>query len=163
MVGARRRDPGSRSSDGGNPVPLSPPSRRQAAIAAGVLASAGLVALSSAAATGVYTFLFIALTFAAAFGYALRGGPRAIRILLIAVIALAPLRGALLALADAIDLPDALLTVQRHPTVADRRVRRRGAPGPSLDVPGSAAASDRVLDGDRGRRPARLRDPDAWG
>ena len=110
MAGARRRDPESRSNDGGNPVPPLGALAPSAAIAAGGLVSAGLVALTSVAATGVYTFLFIALTFAAAFGYALRGGPRAIRILLIAVIAIAPLRGALLALADAIDLPDALLT-----------------------------------------------------
>ncbi len=110
MLVARRRDPGSRPSDGGDPASALAAIVPPAAIAAGVLVSAGLVALSSVAASGVYTFLFIALTFTAAFLYALQGGPAAIRDLLIAVIALAPLRGVLLALADTIDLSDALLT-----------------------------------------------------
>jgi hypothetical protein len=110
MIATRRRDTGSRSGHDGHPVSDLASHPLSAGIAAGVLASAGLVALSSAASAGFYTFLFIALTFAAAFLYALRGGPRAIRILLIAVIAVAPLRGALLALADTIDLPDGLLT-----------------------------------------------------
>jgi hypothetical protein len=110
MIATRRRDTGSRSGDDGHPVSDLASLPLSAGIAAGVLASAGLVALSSAASAGFYTFLFIALTFAAAFLYALRGGPRAIRILLIVVIAVAPLRGALLALADTIDLPGGLLT-----------------------------------------------------
>jgi O-antigen ligase/polysaccharide polymerase Wzy-like membrane protein len=109
MIAARRRDT-AYEGDSGDPLPFLASLPPSAGIAGGVLASVGLVALSSAGSAGAYTFLFIALFFAAAFLYALRGGPRAIRILLIAVIAVAPLRGALLALGDAIDLPNCLLT-----------------------------------------------------
>jgi hypothetical protein len=110
LIAARRPEAASRSSDGGGPVlglAAIPPS---AGIAGALLGSAGLVALSSAASSGFYTFLLIALLFSSAFLYALVGGSRAIRTILIAVIVVAPLRGALLALADAIDLPHSLLT-----------------------------------------------------
>jgi hypothetical protein len=110
MIAARRRETASRSRDGGGPASSLASLPPFAWIAGGVLASAGLVAISSAAWPGGYTFLFIALLFALAFVYALAGGPQAIRTLLIAVIAVAPLRGALLALADAIDLPNGVLT-----------------------------------------------------
>jgi O-Antigen ligase len=109
IAAPRRLETAPRSQDGGDPVFARSSLSPTAGIAGGVLASAGLVALGSASAD-LYTFLFIALLFASAFVYALRGGPRAIRNLLIAVIAIAPLRGALLALADTVDLPSGLLT-----------------------------------------------------
>jgi O-Antigen ligase len=109
MIAARRRETASRSRDGGGPASSLASLPPSAWIAGSVLASAGLVALSSAASPGAYTFLLIALLFALGLLYACQGGSRAIRILLIAVIAVAPLRGALLALADAIDLPNAYL------------------------------------------------------
>jgi O-Antigen ligase len=106
---ARRRETASRSRHDGGPASSLASLRPSAWIAGSVLASAGLVALSAASA-GAYTFLFIALLFGVGFLYAFWGGSRSIRILLIAVIAVAPFRGALLALADAIDLPNAFLT-----------------------------------------------------
>ena len=112
------------------------------------------------ASTGVYTFVFIALTFAVAFVYALQGGPRAIRILLIAVIAIAPLRGAILALADAIDLPNAYLPFNAIQPSLIAGLRRRGAPGPPLAASGPAAASARVWLAIAARLRARLRHPD---
>jgi hypothetical protein len=111
MSAARRRETASTSRDGGGLAPaLASVAPSAGGIAGAAVASAGLVALSSAGSPGAYTFLFIAFLFALAFVYALGGAPRAIRTLLIAVIAVAPLRGALLALADAIDLPNAFLT-----------------------------------------------------
>jgi hypothetical protein len=105
----RRLHTAPRSGDGGGPAITLGPVSPAAGIAAGVFASAALLALSVASAD-LYTFLFIALMFASAFVYALRGGPPAIRNLLIVVIAVAPTRGALLALADMVDLPNGLLT-----------------------------------------------------
>jgi O-antigen ligase/polysaccharide polymerase Wzy-like membrane protein len=110
IAGRRRTQTASRSGDGGGPALVTPHLSPLAWAAGAALVSAGLVGLSAAASPGVYTFMLIALLFAAAFSYALGGGPRAIRNLLIVVIVVAPLRGALLALADAIDLPHGLLT-----------------------------------------------------
>ncbi|MGH2925439.1 MAG: O-antigen ligase family protein, partial [Solirubrobacterales bacterium] len=73
------------------------------------VASAALVALAAGLSTAAYTFLSIALLAILAFIYALHAGTRAMRTILIAVIVVAPLRGALLALADSIDLPNTYL------------------------------------------------------
>jgi O-Antigen ligase len=108
---ARRRETTSTSAlsnVNGDARALSATAPTAVAIAGAAVLSAALVALSSS--PGAYTFMFIALLAAVGFFYTLRGGPRAIRILLIAVIAIAPFRGALLALADAIDLPNPYLT-----------------------------------------------------
>jgi O-antigen ligase/polysaccharide polymerase Wzy-like membrane protein len=108
LIGVRRREPAV-AGEGelpGAALPR-PPSPIQIALAA--LAAAGLVALSPGLSAGAYTFLFIALLFTLTFIYALGGGTRAIRLVLIAVIVIAPIRGGVLALADAIDLPNTYL------------------------------------------------------
>ncbi len=95
LISARRRTGAVAPADGPAPntaLARPPPTAIQISIAA--LAAAGLVALSSHLSTGADTFGFIALLFAVAFVYALAGGTRAIRVLLIAVIAIAPVRGA---------------------------------------------------------------------
>jgi O-antigen ligase/polysaccharide polymerase Wzy-like membrane protein len=109
-LAVRRRQTASTSGDGGGPAVALAAPPTAALIAAAAAASGVLVALLAARSPGVYTFCFIALLFGFAFVYALEGGPAAIRNVLIAVIAVAPLRGALLALADAIDLPNSYLT-----------------------------------------------------
>ncbi len=108
LLATRRPEPAPAGGDGA--AMASAPAPTTPWIGAAALASAGVVALASTASTGGYTFGFIALTFLVAFAYALRGGPTAIRTLLICVIAVAPFRGAILALADAIDLPNAYLS-----------------------------------------------------
>lgn len=87
-----------------------PPARRvlvPAAAVAGALAALGLSALT----TGAYAALVVAAGLAAAFAAAVAGGRRAVRLQLAAVIVLAPLRGALLAVAQAVELPHELLLV----------------------------------------------------
>jgi hypothetical protein len=108
---ARRRpaiagDPAAGDGAAAAPAPPSP----AVVIGAGAVSAALVAASSAAASTAAYTFCFIALLFAAALLYALFGGTKAIRTLLVCVIVIAPLRGALLALADSIDLPNAYLS-----------------------------------------------------
>ncbi len=109
LISLRRRESPIASGDGAAAtVPITnPPSVAEIAVAA--LASAAVVALGAGLSTGAYTFLSIALLFALAFTYALLAGRRAMRTILIAVIVVAPVRGALLALADSIDLPNTYL------------------------------------------------------
>jgi len=111
LLGAARRyaagGPGTAAPSWSAPVP--PAAALGLVLGAAALAAA-LVAVTSAAPDALYTLSLVGLLFAAAFAYALLGGPAAIRALLIVVIAVAPSRGALLALASEVELPEALLT-----------------------------------------------------
>lgn len=86
--------------------------------AAALAAAGGLTALASVVPRGAYTFELLALAGLAALICAWRQGPAGIRALLVAAIAISPLRGGVLELADAIDLPNALLTFEALVPVA---------------------------------------------
>jgi hypothetical protein len=80
-------------------------------LAAGALLAAGLVAATSVASSTFYTGAVLSLLFASALVYGGLRGADAVRVVVAAVVVVTPFRGALLALAEVIELPHALVTV----------------------------------------------------
>jgi len=77
-----------------------------------VAVSSGLmVGATASGPTALYSLVLVALVFASAVAYVLRAGDHGVRVVLAVIVAISPLRGALLALAGVMHLPHALLTV----------------------------------------------------
>ena len=77
-----------------------------------VAAAAGtLVALTAAGPRQLYPLVAMGVLFAATTVYIRRAGEQGLRVVLVVIVAVSPLRGALLALANVIHLPQPLLTV----------------------------------------------------
>jgi hypothetical protein len=77
----------------------------------GAVLSGGVIAVCGAAPAGLYTATLVALLGLCSLSYAVIGGTRAIRWLILLVICLAPLRGLLLSLAGQMHLRDSLLLI----------------------------------------------------
>ncbi len=87
-----------------------PPLALLPVLAVGV--SSGLIVGATAVGpASLYSLLLVALLFASAAIYVLEAGDHGIRVVLACIVAISPFRGALLALAGAMHLPHALLTV----------------------------------------------------
>src|SRR5205814_771262 len=102
------------ATEGGNGSVLGLPRGTRATVAGWVLGGLALAALAAAFAStssAAYTAALIGLLFAFAFAFTWTEGRNAVRILVGFVIVTAALRGALLGLSNAINLPDGLTVV----------------------------------------------------